>query len=40
MSPPAHEEAKFNDWYDQEHIPLRVAIPGFVSAQRYLADGK
>jgi hypothetical protein len=39
MSPPAHEEAKFNDWYDQEHIPLRVAIPGFVSAQRYLADG-
>ena len=39
MSPPADQETIFNDWYDQEHIPLRVAIPGFVSAQRYLADG-
>lgn len=39
MTPPAHEENKFNAWYDEEHIPLRVAIPGFVSAQRYLADG-
>jgi len=35
MTPqPAWEEA-FNDWYDREHIPLRMACPGFLSAQRY-----
>jgi hypothetical protein len=38
MTPPASEENQFNDWYDQEHIPLRVAVPGFISAQRYLAE--
>jgi len=26
---------RFNQWYDNEHIPLRMRIPGFVSAQRY-----
>ena len=31
------DEAEFNDWYDFEHIPQRLAIPGFLSAQRYVA---
>jgi hypothetical protein len=35
MSPDPAWEAEFNDWYDQEHIPVRMAAPGFVSAQRY-----
>ena len=39
MTPDASWEDEFNDWYDHEHIPLRMAVPGFRSAQRYLADG-
>ena len=35
MTPPAHLEDAFNTWYDGEHIPLRMAAPGFEGAQRY-----
>jgi hypothetical protein len=35
MTPDPTWEDEFNDWYDQEHIPLRMAVPGFSSAQRY-----
>jgi hypothetical protein len=35
--PPAMEE-EFNAWYDEEHLPERLAIPGFRSAQRWVAD--
>jgi hypothetical protein len=35
MNPPLELEAEFNRWYDEYHIPLRMAAPGFVSAQRY-----
>jgi hypothetical protein len=38
MSPPRELENEFNTWYDREHIPLRMTVPGFVSAQRYLAE--
>ncbi len=31
------DEAEFNRWYDCEHIRERVAIPGFLSAQRYVS---
>jgi hypothetical protein len=34
---PAEIEADFNDWYDTEHVPERLAVPGFRSAQRYRA---
>lgn len=34
---PAMEE-EFNAWYDEEHLPERLAIPGFRSAQRWVAD--
>ena len=37
MTPEPSWEADFNDWYDHEHIPLRMAVPGFLSAQRYRA---
>lgn len=35
MTPCADWETDFNDWYDTEHIPIRMAAPGFVGAQRY-----
>lgn len=32
---------EFNAWYDTEHLPERLKVPGFLSAQRWLsADGK
>jgi len=33
---PEYEE-ELNRWYDQEHIPERMAIPGFVRARRFVA---
>lgn len=30
-------EAEFNRWYDEEHIPALAAVPGTLSARRYLA---
>lgn len=31
---------EIDDWYDTEHIPQRLALPGFVGAQRWqAADG-
>lgn len=35
--PPAMEE-EFNAWYDIEHFPERLAIRGFRSARRWVAD--
>jgi hypothetical protein len=40
-NPPADMEEEFNAWYEQEHIPERLAVPGFERAQRYsLANGE
>ena len=36
MTPDVSWEEDFNDWYDREHIPLRMNVPGFCSAQRYV----
>ena len=37
---PEHE-AEFNRWYDEEHLPERLEIPGYVSARRFkLEDGE
>ncbi len=35
MEPPAGWEDDFHDWYEAEHIPARMAIPGFAEAIRY-----
>src|SRR5262249_42498892 len=33
-------EAEFNEWYNTEHIPQLVGIPGIISGRRYQAvDG-
>ncbi len=36
MNPPA-DEAAFNAWYDEEHVPLRLGVPGFLNGRRYRA---
>ena len=33
---PEHED-EFNRWYDEEHVPERMSVPGFLSARRYRA---
>jgi hypothetical protein len=37
MNPPADDEVAFNTWYDEEHVPNRLALAGFLSARRYKA---
>ena len=37
MNPPLDDEAGFNAWYDDEHVPNRLATPGFRTATRYKA---
>ena len=34
--PPRAMEDEFNAWYDTEHLPERLAIPGFISARRWV----
>jgi hypothetical protein len=37
---PAREDV-FHRWYEEEHIPERMAIPGFITARRFRAiEGK
>jgi hypothetical protein len=36
--PPPGMEDEFNAWYDSEHLAERLAISGFRSAQRWVAD--
>ncbi|OGB91286.1 MAG: hypothetical protein A3G35_09735 [candidate division NC10 bacterium RIFCSPLOWO2_12_FULL_66_18] len=33
----AKREDEFNRWYEEEHVPERLAIPGFLRACRYKA---
>ncbi len=35
MQPPPELGEEFNAWYDEEHVPLRLAIEGFLGAVRY-----
>jgi hypothetical protein len=36
--PPEREE-EFNAWYDSEHLPEIVALPGFLLGRRYACEG-
>lgn len=36
MEPPAMLEAEFHDWYDSEHLPQRLSLPGFESGSRWV----
>ena len=33
----AHED-EFHDWYDNEHIPERLRVPGFLNAERWIGE--
>jgi hypothetical protein len=35
MQPPTTIEEEFNAWYDTEHVPERLAVPGVESALRF-----
>ncbi|HEY4279492.1 MAG TPA: hypothetical protein VGM91_14805 [Conexibacter sp.] len=35
MAPPPETEDAFNEWYETEHVPARLGVPGFVAAHRY-----
>ena len=37
MLQPGPDEVDFNRWYDEEHIPERLGIPGFLWAKRFVA---
>ena len=39
MHPPSAFEEEFNAWYDGEHIPERLAVPGFLTGLRYMNTG-
>ena len=36
--PVAGKEKEYNDWYDNQHLPDLLKIPGIVAAQRYRHD--
>jgi hypothetical protein len=33
----AHED-EFHDWYDKEHVPERLRVPGFLNAERWIDE--
>jgi hypothetical protein len=35
---PPEREDEFNDWYNLEHLPQAVALPGFMRGRRYLVE--
>ena len=37
MEPPSAADEDFNDWYNTEHIPIRLALRGMELARRYTA---
>lgn len=38
-NPAAGKEAEYNRWYDEQHIPDLLKIPGVIAAQRFTTDG-
>jgi len=36
MGPTAQDEEEFNAWYDFEHLPQRLALPGFLTGERFV----
>lgn len=40
MEPPPGKEQEFNEWYETDHIPARMALEGFVRARRFFAGSE
>ena len=39
MQIPAELDEEFNAWYNEEHVPERMGVPGFLAARRYTGVG-
>jgi hypothetical protein len=39
MQVPSELDEEFNAWYNTEHVPERMAVPGFLTARRYAVAG-
>ncbi|MGE0824337.1 MAG: hypothetical protein AB7G75_14110 [Candidatus Binatia bacterium] len=37
LNTPADQEKEFNDWYNIDHVPALVGVPGVYCARRYMA---
>lgn len=37
-NPTEGQEEEFNRWYDEQHIPDVIDVPGFISARRFRLD--
>ena len=37
LDPPMEKETEWNKWYNSKHVVDRLAIPGFLSARRFVA---
>ena len=37
LNTPAEQEKAFNDWYNEDHLPALVGVPGVYCARRYIA---
>src|SRR6266481_3843615 len=37
LNTPPEREREFNDWYNEDHIPALVGVPGVYCARRYVA---
>jgi hypothetical protein len=38
MQVPSELDEEFNAWYNTEHVPERIAVPGFLTARRYVVE--
>ncbi|MBI2830784.1 MAG: hypothetical protein HYX79_00810 [Chloroflexi bacterium] len=38
MKGPARREREWNEWLNRRHLPDRLTVPGFLSAQRFVAS--
>jgi hypothetical protein len=38
MEPPAPLLERFHHWYDTDHIPVRMVLPGYLGARRFHAE--
>jgi hypothetical protein len=39
MQVPSEVDEEFNAWYNTEHVPERIGVPGFLTARRYVVEG-
>ncbi|MBV9577736.1 MAG: hypothetical protein JO057_04000 [Chloroflexi bacterium] len=39
MQVPSEFDEEFNAWYNTEHVPERIGVPGFLTARRYVVEG-